>query len=85
MRSSGGPATSAASRPPVPLGGRTVIVVDDGIATGSTARAACQVARAQGAGKVVLAAPVGPDDVADRLGPDADEVVCLQTRRSSSP
>ena len=66
-------------RPPLPLAGRTVIVVDDGIATGSTAHAACQVARAQGARRVILAAPVGPDDVADRLGPDADEVVCLHT------
>ncbi len=65
-------------RPALPLAGRTVIVVDDGIATGSTAHAACQVARAQGARRVILAAPVGPDDVADRLGPDADEVICLQ-------
>ena len=45
--------------PPVPLTGRTAIIVDDGIATGSTARAACQVARARGARRVVLAAPVG--------------------------
>jgi predicted phosphoribosyltransferase/dienelactone hydrolase len=46
-------------RKPIPVTGRTVIVVDDGIATGSTARAACQVARAQGATRVVLAVPVG--------------------------
>jgi putative phosphoribosyl transferase len=65
-------------RAPVPLSGRTVIVVDDGIATGSTARAACQVARAQGAARVVLAVPVGPPDV-QRLRSDADEVVCLCT------
>ncbi|MFF4415709.1 phosphoribosyltransferase family protein [Streptosporangium sp. NPDC001559] len=39
--------------------GRTVIVVDDGVATGGTARAACQVARARGASRVVLAVPVG--------------------------
>ncbi len=71
-------------RPALPLAGRTVIVVDDGIATGSTAHAACQVARAQGARRVILAVPVGPDGVADRLGPDADEVICLQTRRSTS-
>ena len=66
-------------RPAVPLAGRIVLVVDDGIATGSTARAACQVARAQGARKVILAVPVGPDEAADRLRPDADEVVCLHT------
>jgi len=61
------------------LKGRTVVVVDDGIATGSTARAACQVARAQGAGRVVLAVPVAPPDCQARLGTDADEFVCLET------
>jgi len=66
-------------RPAVPLAGRTVLVVDDGIATGSTARAACQAARAQGARKVVLAVPVGPPDATKRLRPDADEVICLRT------
>jgi putative phosphoribosyl transferase len=69
-------------RSPVPLAGRTVVVVDDGIATGSTARAACQVARAQGAARVVLAAPVGPDGVEQRMRPDADGVVCLHTPRA---
>src|ERR1019366_2009760 len=49
-------------RPPVRLDGKTVVVVDDGIATGSTARAACQVARAQGASRIVLAVPVAPPD-----------------------
>ncbi|MFF5260919.1 phosphoribosyltransferase family protein [Actinomadura viridis] len=66
-------------RPRVPLRGRTVIVVDDGIATGSTARAACRVARAQGAARVVLAVPVAPPDWTARLGQDADELVCLET------
>lgn len=64
-------------RPPVPLAGRTVVVVDDGIATGSTARAACQVAKAQGAKRVVLAVPVGPAETIASLRRDADEVVCL--------
>src|ERR1035437_10392462 len=46
------------ARPRVPLEGRTVVVVDDGIATGSTARAACLVARAHGAARVIVATPI---------------------------
>ncbi len=61
----------------VPLAGRTVVIVDDGIATGSTARAACRVVRGQGASRVVLAAPVGPRSVIRSLQAEADEVVCL--------
>jgi predicted phosphoribosyltransferase len=53
------------------------VIIDDGIATGSTARAACQVARARGARRVVLAAPVAPAGVPDSLSDDADEVVVL--------
>ncbi|MGZ4604249.1 MAG: phosphoribosyltransferase family protein [Kineosporiaceae bacterium] len=66
-------------RPRIPLAGRTVVVVDDGIATGSTARAACWIARAQGAARVVLAVPVASQGVERRMRPDADEVVCLAT------
>ncbi|MFB7264409.1 phosphoribosyltransferase family protein [Streptomyces nojiriensis] len=66
-------------RPRVSLDGRTVIVVDDGIATGATAAAACEVVRAQGAARVVLAVPVAPPDAVARLGSAADEVVCLAT------
>ncbi|MFY4719558.1 phosphoribosyltransferase family protein [Streptomyces sp. LaBMicrA B280] len=65
--------------PSVPLTGRTAVVVDDGVATGSTARVACRVARARGAARIVLAVPVAPRDVARRLGGDADDVVCLET------
>ncbi len=68
-----------AGRPPLELAGRTVVVVDDGVATGSTARAACQVARARGAAKVVLAVPVGQTDTIAALRDAADEVVCLRT------
>ncbi|MDF0372244.1 phosphoribosyltransferase family protein [[Kitasatospora] papulosa] len=64
-------------RPRLPLEGRAVVVVDDGVATGATARAACQVVRAQGAAYVVLAVPVASPDAAARLREDADEVVCL--------
>ncbi|HEY5990220.1 MAG TPA: phosphoribosyltransferase family protein, partial [Streptosporangiaceae bacterium] len=66
-------------RPRVPLAGRTAIIVDDGIATGSTARAACQVAKAQGARRVVLAVPVAPRSARTTLAGDADEVICLIT------
>ncbi|MGV9358390.1 phosphoribosyltransferase family protein [Streptomyces misionensis] len=63
----------------VSLAGRTAVVVDDGVATGSTARVACRVARARGAARIVLAVPVAPRDFARRLGGDADELVCLET------
>jgi putative phosphoribosyl transferase len=66
-------------RPPVPLAGRIAVVVDDGIATGSTARAACLVARARGAGRVIVAVPVGAAEAIASLRHDADEVICLQT------
>ncbi len=64
------------ARPRIDLDGRIALVVDDGIATGSTARAACQVARRLGAARVVLAVPVGARDTVDHFS-DADEVVCL--------
>ena len=60
------------------LRGRVAVVVDDGIATGSTARAACEVARRLGAAKVVLAVPVAPAETLRELG-EADEVVCVAT------
>lgn len=63
----------------IPLDGKIAVVVDDGVATGSTARAACGVARALGAERVVLAAPVAPPDWERRLGSDADELVCVAT------
>ena len=69
-------------RPAVPVAGRTAIVVDDGIATGSTARAACQVARAHGAARVVLAVPVAPRESVAELRDAADEVVCVEMPRS---
>ena len=68
-----------AGRLRVPLVDRVVVLVDDGIATGSTARAACRVARAEGAGRVVMAVPVAPVGWEDRLGGDADELVAVAT------
>jgi putative phosphoribosyl transferase len=56
-----------------------VVIVDDGIATGSTARAACHVARAHGAARVVLAVPVAPPDWTSGFAGDADELIALET------
>jgi putative phosphoribosyl transferase len=63
----------------LPLDGRVAVVVDDGIATGSTARAACEIARAHGAARVVLAVPVAPPGWAARLRGAADELICVDT------
>jgi predicted phosphoribosyltransferase len=65
------------NRARVPLAGRVAVIVDDGIATGSTARAACQVARALGASRVVLAVPVAPPGWQQRIGGDADEMISV--------
>lgn len=64
-------------RPRIPLAGRTVTVVDHRVATGATARAASQVARAQGAARLVLATPVASPGWADRVGEVADEFVAV--------
>ena len=61
------------------LVGRTAIVVDDGIATGATARAACQVARRHGAARVVLAVPVAPPGWTESMDDAADEYLAVQT------
>jgi putative phosphoribosyl transferase len=66
-------------RPPLTLEGRTVIVVDDGLATGFTARAAVEVVRRRLAARVVLAVPVGSPEATIPLRSVADEVVCLET------
>ncbi|GGQ00008.1 hypothetical protein GCM10010249_17780 [Streptomyces roseolilacinus] len=63
----------------VPLRGRTAVLVDDGIATGSTALAACRVARAHGAARVVVAVPVAPPQALALLRREADDVVCLSS------
>jgi len=68
-------------RPREPPGGRVAVVAGDGIATGSTARAACQIARVLGAARVVLAVPVAPPGWQARIGAEADELVCVSTPR----
>lgn len=63
-------------RPPPALSARTVVVVDDGLATGSTMRAAIAAVRSAGPNRIVVAVPVGPPDTVDELGALADAVVC---------
>ena len=66
-------------QPPHLLAGRAAIVIDDGVATGSTAVAALRWARARGAERVVLAVPVAPPQTLERLRAEANEVVVLET------
>ena len=64
---------------PPDLSGRTVVVVDDGVATGATARAAVKIVRSRGAGRVIFATPVGAPSTCLDLRACFDEVICLQT------
>ena len=66
-------------RPPVPVAGRPVIVVDDGLATGFTARAAVEVVRRRGADRVIVAVPVGSPEAVASLRGVADDVVCVES------
>ncbi|RIV36382.1 phosphoribosyltransferase [Micromonospora radicis] len=67
-----------AGRPPLDLTGRLAVIVDDGLATGASARAAVQVARHLGARRVVIAVPVGSDEACEMLAAEADEAICAQ-------
>jgi putative phosphoribosyl transferase len=66
------------AREPAPLGGRTVILTDDGLATGRSAIAAVQSLRKRGAARVILAVPVAAAESAQKLRQYADEVVCVE-------
>jgi predicted phosphoribosyltransferase len=66
------------TRPPPEVVGRTAIVVDDGIATGATTRAALRAVRSRNPKKLVLAVPVAPTSTLEELRGEADEVVCLE-------
>jgi predicted phosphoribosyltransferase len=63
-------------RPAPSLAGGVAVIVDDGLATGATARAAVAAARRLGAARVIVAVPVGSRESVERLGTEADEVVC---------
>lgn len=65
--------------PPAETHGRTVIVVDDGIATGATVKAALRGVRATGPGRLVLAVPVAPGDTIGELASECDDLICLET------
>jgi putative phosphoribosyl transferase len=66
------------ARPRVPLAGRSVVLVDDGIATGTTVRAALKALRRSGAAELVLAVPVAPADTLAQLRAEVDRIVCLR-------
>jgi predicted phosphoribosyltransferase len=69
-------------RPPVSIEGRIVVLVDDGLATGSTMRAALRAVSARRPQRVIVAVPVGAASTCEELRREADEVVCLQTPES---
>ncbi len=66
---------------PIEVEGRIAIIVDDGIATGSSARVACRIVRARGASRLVLAVPVAPERWTRELRGEADEFVCVSAPR----
>ncbi|WP_236645425.1 phosphoribosyltransferase [Aidingimonas lacisalsi] len=70
-------ATYRGQRPPLRVAGRTVIVVDDGLATGATMQAALEALRAQSPARLIVAVPVAPPDTIANLSPLADDLVCL--------
>ena len=66
------------NRPNPEIAGRTVIIVDDGIATGGTMKAALRALRSSGPKRLILAVPVAPADSLAELEPECDEIVCLE-------
>lgn len=71
--------TYRGDRPPVDVAGRTALVVDDGLATGATMRAAVAALRERGAAVIVVAVPIAAPAVCTEMGAIVDEIVCLRT------
>jgi predicted phosphoribosyltransferase len=69
--------------PSVNLAGRTVILVDDGVATGATMKAAARAIEQYGVNRVVIAVPVAPAEAVADLQAEVEEVICLETMSSS--
>jgi putative phosphoribosyl transferase len=67
------------SRPPVPIAGRTVILVDDGLATGASMKAAVAALRREGPARIVVAVPVAAAEACDEFRQDVEDVVCAAT------
>lgn len=67
------------TRKPIDLKNKTVIIVDDGVATGNTMLASLQLIRKKQPGKIIMAIPVAPPDTYEKLKPFTDELICLQT------
>jgi len=67
------------SKPPLDVRGKTVIVVDDGLATGSTMRAAVRALRQEQAGSIIVAVPVAAREICDDFFREVDDIVCLRT------
>ncbi len=70
------------NKPPQEFKGKTCIVVDDGIATGSTMKATIQALKKMHAAKIIVAIPVGPPDTIENLKKEVDEIICLHTPSS---
>jgi len=69
------------NREPIPLHDKTAILVDDGLATGSTMRVALDAVKSQGPRRIIVAVPVAPPETCEELGENCDEVVCVLTPR----
>jgi putative phosphoribosyl transferase len=67
------------NRPPPDVAGRTAILVDDGLATGSTMRAAVEALREEGAARVIVAVPIAPPETCDAFRDIVDDIVCART------
>jgi predicted phosphoribosyltransferase len=66
-------------RPPLEIEGKSVILVDDGLATGATMRAATVAVKERGASRIMVAVPVGAPDTCEILGREVDQMICLLT------